>query len=122
MFIKIRTLASKTLEGKHRNTFLMYDQIYELSYADKAYRIESKEEACALKKNVLSRGDIIVFCNGDPETRNCRDTETWRYNCPFPYNWVSFLNKDGKKIQIYYNTELYICNDKGDTLERIMGY
>jgi len=113
MFIKIRTLASKTLDGKHRNTFLIYDQVCELSYADKAYRVD-KDEACEIKRNSLDRGDIIAFCNGDPET--------WNYKHLFPYNWVSFLNRDGKKIRIYYNTELYICNDKGDTLEKIMGY
>ncbi len=38
---------------------------------------------------------------------------------PLKYNWISFINKDGDKQSIIFDTVAYICNDNGKTIEII---
>lgn len=120
MIIKVRTESLSTWKDsektKFRYSFLLYDNVNKLKFVNKAFRIETKAEMMKILNDAIaSNKDIIrVFSNGDPDK--------WDYSIPFPYNVISFNSSEGQKVDIYFNTEVYICNDKGDTLEKIYGY
>jgi hypothetical protein len=38
---------------------------------------------------------------------------------PVKYNWISFVDKEGNKQSIIFDTVAYICNDNGKTIEII---
>jgi len=114
MILKVRTVAEKR-DNELVQSFMLFDGINELQYTTKAERVSNKEEVCKLMEEATRRGDVVILNNGRPNT--------WDYSIPFPYSMISFLDRNNVKKRLYFNTEAYICNDKGNTLlARVYGY
>lgn len=114
MLLKVRTIREKLADNEFRDMFVLYDHVSHLIYSTKCYRIADKDNAISEVRNAIPKNIIRILSNGEPEN--------WDYKVPFPYNRVSFIDDKGQNIQIIFNTEAYICNDNGDTIERIYGY
>ena len=85
--------------------------------ADNKYHIfdnVSKVDYYIKSKHSNSDGSITEQIKADESVTIKTSTEN-----PIKYNWISFVDKDGNKESIAFDTVAYICNDNGKTIEII---
>jgi len=94
MIVKVQT-------SKKVNEWFMVDNITEIYFQDKFNFLEKDE-----KFDLSSENCILFFTNEPP----------WQYSTIIAKDKVKEI-----KIKIIFDTVAYICNDKGKTLEKILG-
>jgi len=63
----------------------------------------------------IDSGDAIVY----KDNRQAEKTE--KKGKGFPVTRLNLHREDGNETIILFNTVAYLCNEKGDTIEKIMG-
>lgn len=119
MLLKILT------NKKNRNTWLVYDNVSNVVYNEEPFRASTREEAI----NVLEESTLGIFPNGSIEEHVFEEENIIEHTdlvefikSPFKYNIISFIDKAGDNISIMFNGIAYLCNDRGNTIQKIKGH